>query len=68
MVSFEQFLSKKKLQFSDENQPKMTIVCGLKLVNFNRTPALYLRGYGILLKVSVLTVGIGEILFFTSVI
>ena len=43
MVVFEQF-SSKKLQFSDENRPKMTIVGGLKLVNFNRTLSLYWRG------------------------
>ena len=39
--------------FSDKKLPKMTRVGGLNLVNFNRTPAFYMRGYGIYRDISV---------------
>ena len=31
----------------DKNWPKMTMLGSLKIVNFDRTLAFYLRGYGI---------------------
>ena len=45
MVIFSYFLSKIKV-FLDKIWPKMTIVHSLKILNFNRTPAFYMRGYG----------------------
>ena len=43
------FLAKnrrKNIVFSDDFRPKLTIVRGLKVQKFNKTPAFYLRGYG----------------------
>ena len=46
MVIFDQ-KSTKNTVFSDNFWSKMTIASNLKLIKFNRTPAFYLRGYGI---------------------
>ena len=43
------FLTKnrpKNIVFLDDFRSKMTIVSSLKILKFNRTPALYLPGYG----------------------
>ena len=45
MVIFSNLLSKIKV-FLDKIWPKMTIVHSLKILDFIRTPAFYMRGYG----------------------
>ena len=45
MVNFGEKSSKITV-FLDDFLPKLTIVRGLKIQNFNRIPSFYLRGYG----------------------
>ena len=45
MVDFGEKSSENTVIFADCS-PKLTTVSGLKILDFNRTPSFYLRGYG----------------------
>ena len=45
MVIFGEKISKITV-FTDQNAPRMTIVHSQNVLDFDRTPAFYLRGFG----------------------